>query len=188
MLNIVGRPGYFSLPPLRCAAKSAGKTSRPPRKRNEVYLDSIDKQLINLIQSRFPVTARPYADIGGELGIGEQEVIDRLEAIKESGEIRRLGASFDSRKLGYTSTLCAACVPPEKLDSAVEVINSYINVTHNYERNNHLNVWFTLIAPGRERLKEIIREIEERAGIGPIYNLPATRRFKIQVDLPVIGE
>lgn len=151
-------------------------------------MDTIDKKLINLIQSRFPVTARPYADIGAEFGIGEDEVISRLKAIKQSGEIRRLGASFDSRKLGYTSTLCAAAVPPEKLDEAVAAINSYHNVTHNYERNNHFNVWFTLIAPGRERLEEIIREIEERAGIGPVYNLPATRRFKIQVDLPVIGD
>lgn len=150
-------------------------------------MDSIDKQLITMIQSGFPVTGRPYAAIGERLGIGEREVIDRLKAIKESGEIRRIGASFDSRHLGYISTLCAVFVPPEKLDKAVEVINSYINVTHNYERNNHLNVWFTLIAPGRERLEEIIREIEEQAGIGPILNLPATRRFKIQVDLPVIG-
>lgn len=123
--------------------------------------------------------------LGGQLGIAEGEVIDRLKAIRESGEIRRLGASFDSRKLGYTSTLCAVRVPAEKLEAAVEVINSYPNVTHNYERNNHFNVWFTLIAPGRERIAEIIQEIGEKAGIGPILNLPATRLFKIKVDLPV---
>lgn len=123
--------------------------------------------------------------LGGQLGIGEGEVIDRLKAIRESGEIRRLGASFDSRKLGYTSTLCAVRVPAEQLDQAVEVINSYPNVTHNYERNNRFNVWFTLIAPGEQRIAEIIQEIGEKAGIGPILNLPATRLFKIKVDLPV---
>ena len=151
-------------------------------------MNEIDSKLITEIQSGFPVAERPYAAIGEKLGIGEQEVIDRLVAIKESGEIRRMGASFDSRKLGYASTLCAAHVPPEILDATIEIINSYINVTHNYERNHHYNVWFTVIAPGRDRIAAILREIEDEAGIDPIINLPAIRLYKIQVDLPVIND
>jgi DNA-binding Lrp family transcriptional regulator len=149
-------------------------------------MDDTDNRLITVIQSGFPVTERPYASIGEKLGIGEEEVIERLKAIKQSGEIRRMGASFDSRKLGYASTLCAARVPAEKLDATVGIINSYINVTHNYERDHEYNVWFTVIAPSRERISEILREIEEAAGIEPIINLPAIRLYKIQVDLPVI--
>ncbi len=151
-----------------------------------VFLDATDKKLITLIQADFPITDRPYAAIGEKLGVLEEEVIRRIRAIMESGEIRRLGASFDSRQLGYTSTLCAAHVPPEKLETAVAAINSYHNVTHNYERNHYYNVWFTVIAPSRLRIGEILGEIEERAGIGPILDLPATRLFKIQVDLPVL--
>lgn len=151
-------------------------------------MDKTDIRLITEIQSGFPVSRHPYADIGDKIGIGGEEVIERLKAIKESGEIRRMGASFDSRKLGYSSTLCAAHVPVEKLDRTVEIINSYINVTHNYERNHHYNVWFTVIAPNRGRIDEILREIESEAGIDPIINLPASRLFKIQVDLPVINE
>lgn len=149
-------------------------------------MDAIDKKLITLIQSGFPVTERPWAAIGDQLGIGESEVIERVRRIRESGEIRRIGASFDSRRLGYASTLCAAHIPEAKLAAAIDAINSYHNVTHNYERNHHYNVWFTLIASSRERIREIIAEIEERAGIGPILDLPAKRLFKIQVDLPVI--
>lgn len=149
-------------------------------------MDDLDKKIVTLIQAGFPVSAHPYADIGEQVGISEDEVISRINGIKDSGEIRRMGASFDSRKLGYSSTLCAAHVPPEKLDEAVEVVNSYLNVTHNYERNHHYNMWFTCIAPSRERISEILSEIEDRAGIGPIINLPAERLFKIQVDLPVI--
>ncbi len=149
-------------------------------------MDDTDKKLVTLIQAGFPVSAHPYADIGDRLGIGEEEVIERIRGIKDSGEIRRMGASFDSRKLGYASTLCAVHVPEAKLENAVEVINSYLNVTHNYERNHHYNIWFTLIAPSRGRITEILAEMEERAGIGPIINLPADKLFKIQVDLPVI--
>ncbi len=163
---------------------SLGKYRRPAD--SQIFMDATDKKIVTLIQAGFPVTAHPYAAIGEQIGIGEAEVIDRIEGIKESGEIRRMGASFDSRKLGYSSTLCAVHVPPEKLERAVEVINSYLNVTHNYERNHHYNVWFTLIAPSRERIGEILAEMEEQAGIGPILDLPATRLFKIQVDLPVI--
>jgi len=151
-------------------------------------LDIIDKQLITLIQAGFPVTERPWAAIGEELGISEEEVIGRVSAVHDSGEIRRIGASFDSRRLGYASTLCAVHIPQEKLEDAVAAINAYHNVTHNYERNHHYNVWFTLIAPSRERIREILDEIESRAGIGPILDLPAKRLFKIQVDLPVIDD
>ena len=149
-------------------------------------MDETDKKLITLIQADFPIVERPYAVIGERLGIGEDEVISRIEAIMASGEIRRLGASFDSRRLEYSSTLCAVHVPPEKVDVAVAAINAYHNVTHNYERNHYYNVWFTLIAPDHDRIEEILREIETSAGVGPILDLPATRLFKIQVDLPVI--
>ncbi|MFA6002223.1 MAG: AsnC family transcriptional regulator [Thermoleophilia bacterium] len=149
-------------------------------------MDQTDKKLITYIQAGFPVCARPYAAVGEKLGLSEDEVIERLRTIKDSGEIRRMGASFDSRKLGYSSTLCAVHVPAGKLDAAIAAVNSYHNVTHNYERNHHYNMWFTVIAPSKEHINEILQEIEEQAGVGPIINLPAIKLFKIQVDLPVI--
>ena len=149
-------------------------------------MDTTDREIVTLIQSGFPVEAHPYDAIGRQIGISGDEVMRRLKAIKESGEIRRMGASFDSRKLGYSSTLCAVHVPQEKMEAAIAAVNSYHNITHNYERNHYYNMWFTVIAPSRERIEGILQEIEEAAGVGPIINLPATRLFKIQVDLPVI--
>ena len=151
-------------------------------------MDAIDKKIITLIQAGFPVTARPYADVGEKVCVPEEEVIERIKAIKRSGDIRRMGASFDSRKLGYASTLCAVHVPDDKLEASIDAANSYHNVTHNYERNHHYNMWFTVIAPSPERIEEILGEIEQKAGVGPIINLPAIRLFKIQVDLPVIDD
>jgi DNA-binding Lrp family transcriptional regulator len=149
-------------------------------------MDLVDRHIVTLIQAGFPVEERPYEAIGKKVGISEDEVIRRLKDIKESGEIRRMGASFDSRKLGYSSTLCAVHVPEEKMQAAIDAINSYHNITHNYERNHHYNVWFTVIAPSPARVDEILHEIEQSAGVGPIINLPASRLFKIQVDLPVL--
>jgi DNA-binding Lrp family transcriptional regulator len=123
--------------------------------------------------------------VGSRVGASEDEVLARVRAMTEAGIIRRLGANFTSRKLGYTSTLCAAQVPADKLDRFVAVVNRYPGVTHNYLRRHRYNVWFTLIAESEERLNQILEEISEAAQIEEILSLPAQEIFKIKVDFPV---
>lgn len=67
--------------------------------------------------------------------------------MRESGLIRRLGANFQSAKLGFRSTLCAAKVPEEQLEQFIAEVNAIPGVTHNYLRNHSYNIWFTLIGP-----------------------------------------
>ena len=109
-------------------------------------LDELDKAILNQIQSSFPITPRPYAAVGESLGLSEAEVVARVQRMMQDGVIRRIGANFNSRQLGYTSTLCAAQVPPEQIDQFIQVVNQYPGVTHNYLRRHRLNIWFTLIA------------------------------------------
>jgi siroheme decarboxylase len=148
-------------------------------------LDELDKAILNEIQSHFPIASRPYAEVGRRVGASEDEVLARVRAMTEAGIIRRLGANFTSRKLGYTSTLCAARVPPDKLDRFVAVVNRYPGVTHNYLRRHRYNVWFTLIAESEERLNQILEEISRAAQIEEILSLPAQEVFKIKVDFSV---
>lgn len=147
-------------------------------------LDDLDKAILNEIQSHFPIVSRPYEEVGSRVGAPEAEVVRRVQAMMASGVIRRLGANFTSRKLGYTSTLCAAHVAPEKLAHFVEVVNRYPGVTHNYLRQHHFNVWFTLIAESLERLDQILAEISAASGV-EVLSLPAQEIFKIKVDFPV---
>src|SRR3989338_6359469 len=116
-------------------------------------MDAIDKKILNIIQTKFPIVQKPYEAIGNEVGISETEVITLLGNLKKEGIIRRIGATFDPRKLGFVSSLCAAKVPPEKIKEFVDVVNSYSGVTHNYERDNDYNIWFTFID---ESMEEII--------------------------------
>ncbi|MGB6380187.1 MAG: Lrp/AsnC family transcriptional regulator, partial [Syntrophobacteria bacterium] len=104
---------------------------------------------------------------------------------KDREVIRRIGANCNSRKLGYTSTLCAAKVPFRLMERFVEVVNSYMGVTHNYRRDHDYNIWFTLIAPSEEKIERILREIIELTEVGEVISLPAERLFKIQVDFEV---
>ncbi|QNB48108.1 AsnC family transcriptional regulator [Thermanaerosceptrum fracticalcis] len=149
-------------------------------------VDNLDKELLTLIQSDFPISPRPYLDLAIQLGITEEEVITRLRKMSEEGLIRRIGAIFDSRALGYTSTLCAMEVPEERIAETARVINSYPGVTHNYTRQHDYNLWFTLITPSPEVLQQIIGEIEKKTGL-KVYNLPALKLFKIKVNFTVPG-
>ena len=145
-------------------------------------MDGIDRRILDIIQTDFPLSSRPFRAIGERIGIKEEEVLERIRSLKERGVIRRIGATFEPRKLGYTSTLCAAKVPEEKIEGFVAVVNSYPGVTHNYERDHEYNIWFTLIGRSKEEIERNIAEIEERTGVKGIKNLPTLRRFKINVS------
>ncbi|MDQ7032091.1 MAG: AsnC family transcriptional regulator [Desulfonauticus sp.] len=150
-------------------------------------MDKINRQILDIIQTDFPLVSRPYAEIGQKLGLSEQEVFDRVMELKRQGVIRRIGANFQSRKLGWFSTLCAAKVPEDQLDSFVQVVNSYPGVTHNYLRKHEFNIWFTFIGPSEEDINKCLEEIKQKTGI-EVYSLPATRMFKIRVDFPMDRE
>jgi DNA-binding Lrp family transcriptional regulator len=154
-------------------------------KENGVLLDEMDRMILNEIQSHFPIEARPYQMLGEKLGCSEEEVLQRVQDLKDREVIRRIGANCNSRKLGYTSTLCAAKVPSRLMARFVEVVNSYMGVTHNYRRDHDYNIWFTLIAPSEEKIERILREIVELTEVGEVISLPAERLFKIQVDFEV---
>lgn len=147
-----------------------------------VRVDSVDKQLLNIIQRDFPICSKPYLRLAQDLGISEEEIIEKIAKLKNEGIIRRLGGIFDSKKLGYQSTLCAIKVPVDKIEEAKEIINSFTGVTHNYLREHQYNMWFTLIAPSKEAVTKILEEMKKETGIDDIISLPAVNFFKINVN------
>ena len=143
-------------------------------------LDTIDRAILNRIQSDFPITSRPYMPIADEVGISEDDVLKRLVRLKEKGIIRRIGGNFVPNKLGFVSTLCAAKVPEDKIESFAKIVNRYPGVTHNYLRDNKYNIWFTFISPSMEEIEANLESISKETGISDIINLPATKVFKIR--------
>jgi len=148
-------------------------------------MDDIDRKILNEIQSAFPIASRPYLELGKRLDLSEEEVLERVKRLRSKGIIRRIGGNFDSRRLNFMSSLCAARVPEEKIKGFVGLVNGYKGVTHNYLRGHDYNVWFTLIAPSAKDIEDVLNEISEKTGIKEILNLPAIRTFKIKVDLEV---
>ena len=144
-------------------------------------MDAFDRKILDIIQSGFPIAKRPYAQVGQALGLTEAETLARVRALRQKGVIRRIGANFQSMKLGWQSTLCAARVPQDRVESFVAEVNRHPGVTHNYLRRHPYNVWFTYIGPGMDQVRACLAEITTATGI-PILNLPAVKLFKIKVD------
>lgn len=153
-----------------------------------MILDKMDMRLLDYIQSNFPIVPEPYREIAKYLDTTEEDIISRLERMVELGVIRRLGAVFDSRKVGYTGTLCAMKVPPDRIDQVAGVINSYSGITHNYLRDHEYNMWFTLLAESREKIGEILDQIIKNSGISDLIELPAENIFKIRVNFDLSEE
>ena len=143
-------------------------------------IDDIDREILNRIQSDFPMTQRPFLSIAVNLDLSEDDVIKRLERLKKKGIIRRIGGNFVPEKLGFVSTLCAAKVPEDKIKGFARTVNRYPGVTHNYQRDNKYNVWFTFIAQSMDEIKENLEDISRETGVEAIINLPATKMYKIK--------
>ncbi|ETR71532.1 MAG: AsnC Family transcriptional regulator [Candidatus Magnetoglobus multicellularis str. Araruama] len=148
-------------------------------------INRTDKLILNRIQSDFPMTSRPYLALAKELGLDEKTIITSVKKLKQLGIIRRIGGNFSPEKLGFTSTLCAANVPENMIDSFCDAVNAYDGVTHNYQRDHYYNVWFTFIAPTMADIESHLEQIKQKTGLHQILNLPATHVFKIKAQFSV---
>ena len=148
-------------------------------------IDTIDRDLLNIIQREFPLEREPFEAMGRSLDLAGDEVIRRIEALKRGRMIRQISAIFDTRVLGYQSSLVAARIPPEKLNPAAKAINSHPGVSHNYERNNEFNLWYTVAVPPNSRLglEGTVNVLHKISEADKTRILPTLKLFKIGVTL-----
>ena len=142
-------------------------------------LTELDRRLLNDFQQDFPLSPTPYADMARRLGVTEEEVLARLEALKSAGAVSRVGAVVRPNTVGV-STLAAMAVPPEQLESVATLVNGYTEVNHNYEREHRLNLWFVATAPEAERLTAVLDEIATRTGY-EVLSFPLVEDYHIDL-------
>jgi DNA-binding Lrp family transcriptional regulator len=145
-------------------------------------IEALDQRLLNAAQTAFPLCAQPWAALGEGLGLSETDVIRRLQALKQRRILRQVSAIFDSKALGYRGALVAARAEPARLEACAAVVSAHPGVSHNYQRENEFNLWFTLAAaPGTDLDAEADR-LGAAAGLSRWKVLPALRTFRIGVS------
>lgn len=142
-------------------------------------LDDTDRKLVSLIQGDFPLSGEPFLTLGERLGISGEQVIHRIEKLKNDGIIRLIGPVFDTRKLGYRTTLVAMRVAESQLDEAAQVLGEHPGVSHAYQRNNDLNLWFTLALPPDVEMQRELQRLKDLVYAEVVLDLPALRVFKM---------
>jgi DNA-binding Lrp family transcriptional regulator len=141
-----------------------------------------DKQLLNVLQTKLPISKRPFADMAKILETDEEIVLERLKQLKEEGYLRRIGPFFDSEKLGYKGVLVAVKVKQGCMEEVAEFINRYPGATHNYEREGRYNLWFTLLTENEMQRDLILEKIKALPGVENLINLVARKKYKINVQ------
>jgi len=151
-------------------------------------MDELDKEILNEIQWTFPLVTRPFDAIAKKFNTSPEIIKERLNALKKNGVLRQLSAIFDTRKLGYTSSLVAMEIEHDKLEYVANQINRHPGVSHNYERDHEFNLWFTLAVPPGSDLKQELDKFNVLKGIKKVRMLPTLQLFKIGVKLDMVDE
>ena len=149
-------------------------------------MDEIDLKLLAAVQEGFPISPRPFRDLGRALGLEEDEVISRLAMLQKEGLVRRIGPILDLRRMGRSGILAALAVPLDRADGVAEVVSLYPEVSHNYLRPNDsgYNLWFT-VSGTEERIQDILQEIRAKTGLKMLV-LPTLKIFKIGVKFDIV--
>ncbi len=149
-------------------------------------LTAEDRALIKHIEHGIPLVPRPYVDIAQQLGITEQDVIERIQSLQQKGAIKRYGVVVRHHELGYTANgMVVWNVPDERVAELGKCIGDYDCVTLSYRRPRCLPDWpynlFTMVhGRNREEVIEKVNHIVESCGLQAIDHtiLFSTRRFK----------
>jgi len=147
-------------------------------------MDELDRKIINVLQSGFPLSNEPYAEVAAQMGITETELITRLQGLLDNKTLSRFGPMYDAQKMGGSFSLVAIQVPEEDFDTVTEVVNSYSEVAHNYQRDHKFNMWYVIATETPVQIGEVNRDIEQRTGL-KVYNFPKLAEYFVGLQLPV---
>lgn len=147
-------------------------------------MDSIDRAIINNLQGGFPLSERPYAEAAARLGLTEDQLLRRLDALLEQGALTRFAPMYHAERLGGALTLAAMKIPAADFERVAAIVNGFPEVAHNYEREHEFNMWFVLATETPARIGEVIGEIEKATGYA-VYNMPKLEEFFVGLRFTV---
>lgn len=150
----------------------------------------MENELLFEMQNSFALTQRPFEVLAKKLNLGEDEVISMVQRLKDEKIIRQTSAIFDTKRLGYNSSLVAFRVDSEDIEKSSQIINSHAGVSHNYLREHDYNIWFTIaIAPNSKLgLEKTVKILKDMTKAKDAIILPTLKMFKISVKMDTTGD
>lgn len=151
-------------------------------------IDATDRAIIDHLQGGFPICERPYAQAAAALGIGEDELLERLQRMLDARVLTRFGPMFQVERMGGAFVLAAMCVPEANWQHVVDIVNAFPAVAHNYRRESDrgcpFNMWFVLATETADGIAAAVRTIEAASGL-PVFAFPKFREYFVEMKLPV---
>ena len=147
-------------------------------------LDSRERAIVNRLQEGFPISERPFAQTALDLGLEENELLERLGRLLGRGVLTRFGPMFRIEQAGGAVVLAAMQVPDADLERVIAILNAIPEVAHNYLREHRLNVWFVLATASPEQLDEVMASIEAATGHA-VRAMPKLNEYCLDLRLPV---
>ena len=144
--------------------------------------DRLDLRLIDRLHGELPLTERPFADVGNELGISEDEVIERLRRLLAHGTLTRFGPLFQIERAGGQFVLAALEVPESDFQRITTLVNALPEVAHNYRREHRLNMWFVVAAESRDAAQVALQRVEALTGL-KVHAFPKEREYFVGLRL-----
>ncbi|WP_068805236.1 Lrp/AsnC family transcriptional regulator [Thauera phenolivorans] len=144
--------------------------------------DETDRRLINALQGEFPLSERPFAEVGAALGLAEDEVIARLQAMLDDRVLTRFGPMYQIERMGGAFCLAAIAVPEADWARVVEAVNAFPEVAHNYRREHRLNMWFVLATETPGGIADVGRRIEAATGL-KVHLFPKEKEYFVEMRL-----
>ena len=158
----------------------APMSERPAR----ASIDAIDRRIIDALQGGFPLVERPYLAVAESLGIGEDDLLARLDRMLASRVLTRFGPMFQVERMGGRFVLAALAVPEDRFDAVAEQVNALPEVAHNYRREHCLNMWFVLATETADGIGAAIERIEHETGLA-VRAFPKEREYFVDMRLSV---
>jgi len=94
-----------------------------------------DREFIDAAAKGLKIESAPFAALSRELGMSEDEVIERLRRLIAAGKVRRFAASVRHQPLGYAyNAMVIARAEAERLDRVGEAAAALPAVSHCYQR------------------------------------------------------
>ncbi|MHB1256489.1 MAG: siroheme decarboxylase subunit beta [Dethiobacteraceae bacterium] len=148
-----------------------------------MLLSDLDKKIIARLQGDLPLQAEPFAALAAEVGISEEQFLQKLEAYLAAGVMRRLGTILRHHQAGYSANAMVGwAVPGESVEKAGKIMATFGAASHVYLRPTYpdwpYNLFTMLHGKSAEELEKTAAEISERTGITDYRLLHSTREFK----------